>query len=610
MTQEAWADKPEDEAAKAMHAVVTRVRSEQQWRYQDRLINATLYGTDAVRGFSDGGDMGDGDMDRGGGGPPNQLSLNIVRTMIGAATARIAARNPPKPTFITQNGTWGDQARAKQMDSAVNGVFYQQKAIRKAIRVFRSALIFGDAGCIVEPWAGQPRIRRCLPGEMLVDEREAYDGEPRRLYRRRYHDRQVLISAFPRLKKELEAAKYEQDDLREWGYDPCEDQLLVCEGWSLPSMPGKKDGRYLAVCDGIPLESFPWERDSFPHCRYVWDEPETGWYGTGLAYDLRGLQLDINDLLDRINDAQKTVAGFWAVERGSQVDPRAITDERDRIVLFNGTVPQYITPNAIPQQMYDHLWQLWAKAFEITGLSQLAATSQKPAGLSSGAALRAYRDDQSERFIDKSMAYADFIVDMGRCTVHTLRDLATAGEVIVRTVDRKEGVGKVNWREVDLDADAAELQILPSSGIPNTPAAALEFAEDMAKLQVFEPRQIARFLGNGIPDIESLVQRANATEELVEKMFARIADEGVLESPEPEMLLAEAITVAQTSYLDYRRRGLDEDKLELMSRWMAACSALLDAQKEKEMAAAAPPPPPGMPPGPPGPPGPPPPPMQ
>jgi hypothetical protein len=608
---ETWATKPDEEAARNMEAAVTRIRSEQEWRAQDRLVHATLYGSDALRGWT--ADDAEGDFE---GGPPNQLSLNIVRTMIDAATARIAARNPPKPTFITRNQSWSDQQRAERMDAAVDGVFYQQKATNKAIRTFKAALIYGDAGVLVEPWAGKPVIRRCLPGEMLADDREAYDGEPRRIYRRRYHDRMVLASAFPKLRSFILDAQHEGDGLREWGYNPSDDQLLVSEGWSLPSYPGANDGRYLAVLGGKALESFKWERETFPYCRFVWDEPDTGWYGTGLAYELRGLQLDINDLLDRINDAQKTVAGAWMVDRGAGVDTRDFTDQRDRIVLYNGTKPEYVTPNSIPVQMYEHLDRLYSKAFEITGISQLAATSQKPAGLSSGAALRAYRDDQSERFVHKSSAYADFICDMGRRTVDTLRDLASSNkkDVVIRVVHEDRGIEEVNWKEVDLDSESSELQVLPSSGIPNTPAAALEFAEDLAKMQVFEPRQIARFLGKGIPDIKALVQRANATEELVEKMFAKIADKGVLESPEPEMLLAEAITVAQTSYLDYRRRGLSLDKLGLMSRWLQSATKMLSDQQAKEAAANAPPPPPPpgagapMPPGapppmPPGPPG-------
>lgn len=582
---EAWAEKSDEDAATRVAALVTKLRTDQEWRYQQRLVYASLYGGEMMRGFGPGANIPEG--------PPNTLSLNVVRTMIDAATARIAARNPPKPTFTTRGGDHAAQMQAMEMDKGLEGVFHIEKARAKFIRTFKSALIFGDSAICCEPWDGMPRLTRTLPGELLVDERECLDGSPPRIYRRRYYDRQVLAAAFPQHRSIILAAKFEDDGLREWGYDPAEDQLLVTEAWSLPTTRKGRDGRYLALLGTDPLESFRWERMRFPFARFVWEEPETGYYGTGLAHDLMGLQLDINDLLDRINDAQKYVAGFWAVDRASGVEASHMTDERDRIVKFTGTAPLYITPNAIPQQMYDHLWQLWAKAFEVTGLSQLAATSQKPAGLSSGAALRAYRDDQSERFIHKSMAYEDFVCDAGRLTVDVLSDLAQAGEVVIRSVS-KNALSFVNWKQASLGEEHFEFQVLPSSGIPNTPAALIEFAEDLAKMQIFEPRQVAGILGKGIPDIESLVMKANANEELTVKMLAKIADTGEMEPPEPEMKLAEAITVAQNEYLDYRRRGIDPKKLDLMQRWIAQ-AIMMDSRKN-------PPPPPGMPPGPPPPP--------
>lgn len=584
---EAWAGKSDSEAGRVVSALVARLRAEQEWRHQQRLVYASLYGGEMSRGFRP--------MANSFEGPPNTLSLNVVRTMIDAATARIAARNPPKPTFTTSGKDYAAQEKAAQMDKGLNGVFHVERARAKFIRTFKSALIFGDAAICCEPWDGMPKITRALPGELIADERECLDGSPPRVYRRRYYDRQVLAAMFPKHKGIILAAKYEPDGLYEWGYDSAEDQLLVTEAWSLPTTRGGDDGRYLALLGDDVLESFKWRRSRFPFARYVWDEAEVGWYGTGLAHELMGLQLDINDLLDRINDAQKYVAGFWAVERASKVNTSHMTDERDRIVVYNGVAPMYITPSAIPQQMYDHLWQLWAKAFEVTGLSQLAATSQKPAGLSSGAALRAYRDEQSDRFIHKSMAYEDFVCEGGRVTVDVLGDLAEVGSVPIRAVS-KDDIATVDWAEAALGEEAFEFQVLPSSGIPSTPAAQIEFAEDLGKLQIFSPRQLATILGKGIPDIESLVMKANANEELTEKMIAKIITTGEVEPAEPEMILDEAITIAQNAYIDYRRRGADPDRLDLVQRWIAGAIQL------KQQATPPPPPgPPGPPPGPPGP---------
>ena len=579
---EAWADKSDEDAARTVSSLVTTLRRDQEWRHQRRILLGTLYGEETSRSMSGIADESTG--------PPHTLSLNICRTMVDAATARIAARNPPKPTFTTEGATHAEREQARIMDRGLDGIFYLQKAKPKALRTFRSALIYGDAALMVDTWDGMPRISRALPGDLIVDERECDYGEPCRLYSRRRVDRAVLAATFPHLRAEIMDANGEISmEYQDWGYDPADDQLVVTEGWSLPTMRGADDGRYIATLGDLPLESFKWKRPRFPIARYVWDEPERGWYGTGLVWELMGLQLEINDLLDRICDAQRYVAGFWAVERSSGIDPKSMNDERDRVLVYVGTEPKYITPSAIPEQMYRHLWEMYDKAFQISGISQVSASSQKPAGLVSGAALRAYRDDQSERFLHKSGAYEEFHCDLGRCVVDELGDLASVGNVPIRSVTGGE-LRTIDWKEASLPEKAFELQVLPSSGVPNTPAALIEFAEDLGKLQVFEPRQLAAILGKGIPDIESLVFEANANEELVKKMFAKIADEGVYESPEPQMKLDEAITVAQNAFLDYRRRGVDPARMDLMARWIVAATKMFkDSQPPAPAPAGAPP---------------------
>ena len=75
---EAWAGKRDSEAGRVVSALVARLRAEQEWRHQQRLVYASLYGGEMSRGFRP--------MANSFEGPPNTLSLNVVRTMIDAAT--------------------------------------------------------------------------------------------------------------------------------------------------------------------------------------------------------------------------------------------------------------------------------------------------------------------------------------------------------------------------------------------------------------------------------------------------------------------------------------------------------------------------------------------
>jgi hypothetical protein len=582
---ESWADKNDDEVGVALSNVVTRILGEQGERNAERMVLDALYDGSLLRTMTGQNELAGVDAV-----PPNMLSINVVKTMVDACTARVAARNPPKAVFSTLGATWSDQMRAKRMSQGLEGAMVDQKGPTKHVRAFRTACIFGDGEILTERWDDRVRIVRALPGEFFVDERECVRDEPRRLYRKTLVDKAVLASAFPKSRKKIlmmNRDTFATDELM-WGLDRNTDGLVVVEAWSLRSSRKAKDGRYVCIVGEELLEELEYERDRFPVSRMSWCPPEVGWYGTSLAKELMPIQLEINDLMDRINDAQKVVAGKWFVEQQSRVNTSHLTDERDGIVMYRGTQPVYVTPNAIPPQMYEHLWNLWQKAFEVTGISQLSASSMKPAGLNSGVALRAYRDGESERFATKAADYEAMVLDTARNVVYELNALAEDDpELTVRYVG-KEGARAIVWAETKLEEASYDLQIQAVSGMPNTPAARLEFVEQLAKMQVFEPRALAKMLGSGIPDIESIVMEANAAEELTRGIITAIVEDGEFSAPEPEMQLDIALTVAQQMYLDFRRRGASVDDLTEVARWIALAAKMIEAKQP-------PPPPPPMP---------------
>lgn len=581
-----WYLQEGDEAAQTLTQYARRIREEQERRQQDRLFYAALYGwREAVLGYtSTGAGMLLSSTES------NRLSLNIVRTMVDAATARIAAAATPKATFATNGGDFERRTRARQMDQGIQGVFYSEKHREKALMAFRAALVFGESWLWHEAdhvW-GKPRIVRTLPGEVFVDETECLTGEPRRLYRERFYDRRVLAEMFPASRADIMAAKAPSaDSTIRWGYDPNVDQLLVTEGWSLPSGPDAKDGRYLATCAGIHLEGGEYTRDRFPGARYTWDRPEVGFYGQGLAEELAGIQIEINDLLDQINDAHQSVAGKWLIEQTSRVNPNSLTDERDGVIVYLGTAPAYITPNAVPPQMYEYLWQLVSRAYEITGISQLAATSQKPAGLNSGAAIRAYTDNQSTRFKHKIQGFEEFHCESARLTVDSIQDLALEGDVRIRVITDGE-LQEVDWKKVALDSETYELQVEATSELPSTVAGRLALVQDLSAVPgLVKPEDLLELMSD-IPDVQAFVRRRSATRRLTQQMLSNIAEGKGFEPPEPEMDLATALGIASESYLDYRASGVPGERLDEIQRWMQLARQLQQA--------AAPPPAPAPPP--------------
>jgi len=570
--------------ADAIVAASRKVKADQEYRQQEDLLHASLYGDLQVLGFG-AYSYARRPETRGG-----QLSLNIVRNVISACVSRVAAKAKPKPTFVLKGGDWALRRRSRKLEKAVDGIFYTTGFYEIAKLAFRDACIFGTGSIEwgVDYDAGQVFCQRKLAGEALVDDFEALYGASgvKTFYLERYWDKAVLAEIYPEHADAIWAAKSE-DDGDAVGFDPSCEQVLVRTAVRLPAFKGAKPGAWARVIPGAELDSGEQRRDRPPLASYRWDHAIAGWHGTGLAHELCGLQLEINDILDEIQDAQHGIKGKWFVEQASQVNDEHLNDEADAIVLYRGTVPVYVSPQAIPADVYNHLWQLYSKAYEIAGISQLAATSQKPGGLNSGAALRAYRDFQSERFLDKFQGWDEFILENARLALDAMRDLAEyTGGAITVGIRRGREVEEVRWDELDIDEAAYELQMTPTSMVPSTVAGKLAFVEQMAQIGVVDPEELLELLE--MPDTERFTKRRLATRQLVEDMLEEMIETGIYQSPEPMMFWPTAIKVAVESYLEYRRDKAPPELLDLVSRWIVQARLM----QKKQQAEEAPPPPP------------------
>lgn len=577
-----------DDIANTLCSNARRIRSKQDYRRTDDLIHASLYGDVEMLGFAPSSYSKPVET------KGQQLSLNIVRNMVGACKSRIGAKAKSKPSFMTKGGDWALSRRAKKIEKAVEGTFSDVKFDPKSMLAFRDGCIFGTGSIKWDVHYEAKRVicKRLLPGEFLIEDQEGLYGDEgvRTAYYSHWYDKVVLAEIYPEFEEEIMNAQSSEEDEPEYGYDATSDQVLVREAWRLPSWRGAKDGMWARCINGKLLAQKPHKRDYFPVASWRWDDSLAGVYGKGLAFELRGLQLEINDILDEMSDMLRTVKGKWLVEELSRVNTNELNDEFDGFVMYRGTAPIYITPQVVPPELYNHLWQLYSKAYEIAGISQMAATSAKPAGLNSGEAQRQYRDNQSERFLDKFDSWDQFILQNARIAHDCMRDLSEhLNEEGGLKVNVKHGnyLAEVDFGKVDiLEENIYELQITPTSLIPTTPSGKIAFAEEMTNLGWCDPEELVEIIE--MPDTERLIQRKLATRKLVEDMFDEMAETHEFQPPEPFMHWPVAIRVAVETYLVWRRDKADDDLLDLVSRWVV----LARMQMKKEAAEDAPPPPP------------------
>lgn len=158
-----------------------------------------------------------------------------------------------------------------------------------------------------------------------------------------------------------------------------------------PVIKGSNDGRHVIAIDNFTLLDEEWERDTFPFCFIRWTERLLGFWGQGLAEQLTGIQVEINKLLRNIQEQMHLATPKVFVEAGSKISKAHINNEIWGIIEYAGTPPTFYVPKTVSGEIFSHLDRLFSRAYEIAGVSVLAAQSKKPAGLESGVALREFK---------------------------------------------------------------------------------------------------------------------------------------------------------------------------------------------------------------------------
>lgn len=579
-----WWAAPDYDKHTHVIGVVQRIRQAQADRKLTDLLHATLYGGMPVMGF------GLGSFVRRPLASSGRLSLNVVRNMVGAVTSKIAAKNKPKPTFISEGGNYDLREKAQKLEKFVGGVFYESGVYAQLSRCFRDACIYGTGVLKVFESEDRVEVERVIPWELVVDDGEAIYGQPRNIYQRRYVDRLVLRAMWlggiedPERRAMVDAAlskpsTFDPDDA-EFAYQTTADQVLVTEAWHLAETESGK-GRHVICVDGCTLLDEEWD-GPFPFAVMRWSESIVGFFGVGLVEELMGVQKEINKLLQQIQRGHHLIAGHWLVENGSRVTTMMLNNDLAAIVKYSGTRPEYQSPQIISPEIYNHLWQLYAKAFEISGISQLNATGMKPAGLDSGEAQRVYQDIQTERFLEVGQAYEEFVVEAARQVVRCAKRIG--GSYRVRAVE-KSGLEFIDWKDIDLEEDLYVIKVYPTSLLPTQPAGRLAWAQDMIKNMQIPAEDVLEVID--FPDTEAYAKRRLAARRVIERNVATMLRTGEFVSPEPFDNHALAMRLVNEAYHEARLDGVPEPKLELLRRYMA--------DTQDFIASAAPPPVPAAP---------------
>ena len=563
-----WWDTPPDMAHLYVFTVVRKLLDDQKYRQTENLQHFRLYNDENYEGLGPGGVVRpiNASVDR------RRVTFNVVKSMCDTISAKIA-KNRPKATFLTSGGDWAQQRKAELLDKFCQGQFYGADIYMEGPKVFLDSCVFGTGCMKIYEGPNGINAQRVFPAELVIDENESYYGEPRSLFQTKSMARDVVKGMFPDHKTALDRTMEAKDESvsRE---TRVEEQIEIIEAWHLPSVEGASDGKHIICANNVTLLEEEWNYDYFPFVWLKWSDRLFGFWGKGLCEELIGIQLEINKLLQNIQLQMHLATPKVITEAGSKISEAHLNNEIWSVLEYTGTKPDFFVPKTVSGEVFSHLDRLFERAYEISGVSQLAAQSKKPAGLESGVALREFQDIESERFVIISQKYEQLFLDAARQMIGLAREIVDRGEEYKVVSHGDKEIEQIDWRDVNLKEEQYVMKIYPTSLLPTTPAARLQSVVDLSQSGLLQdPQTLLKLLD--YPDIEAVTSLMTADVDIIDSIIEKIQAKGEPTPPEPYMNLGLCIRRVQQAYIRAKLNNLPENKLEMMRVFIAQCQKLL-----------------------------------
>jgi hypothetical protein len=563
-----WAVEPENQY-QHITAVTNAIMEAQSYQQQMNLRYARLYANQELSGF------GLGVYDRV---TPtsiqNRASYNVVKACVDAASAKIAKQRP-RIVALTNGGSWNLQQRSKKLSKYIGGVFNNMNAYQEMSKIFVDACVFGTGALKVFQDGTTIKCERVFINEIITDQAESIYGQPRQLHQIKYISRDVLANMFPEHADKIMSANSGMPGDNSTTTSYAADYIAVIESWHLKSGKNAKDGVKTISISNCTLDHQSYDKDDFPFLFLKWSRRLLGFFGVGIAEELIGIQIEINKLLRDIQSAQNLACvPRVLIESGSSVVEDHINNKIGSIIKYTGTAPTIVTANAMPTELYNFLETLYQKAFQITGISQLSASSQKPAGLNSGVALREYQDIETERFSLVSQAYEDMFIELGNRCIDLSKELSEINPKLSINVVGSQLVEEISWKDIQVSKDQFVLQLYPASLLPTQPAGRLQRVQELLQAGMINQTTAKSLLD--MPDLDDAMDNELAAYNDIHATLEFMMETKEYSAPEPFQDPALCIQIAKSQYLRAKTRRVDESDLELLRRFIEDSAALIE----------------------------------
>lgn len=577
LTYEWWKCNKLDERARQVVSSYMYLQKTQQYRIkQASIFNRVLFGKPLMN-YALNSKL----LDISNQLPIDRPAMNVTYSCVDTLTSRIS-QNRPQPVFLTDNGDYKERCLADKMNQFIIGEFFRTKAYDIGVKNIKDALNFGDGFVKIVEKDNKVCLERRLTTQLWVDKNDSYEGNPQSLYEGMIMNRDQVKAMFPDKAEMIDKAMKAYVDGSTESTETVTDQIIVVEAWHKRSSEDSEDGKHVIVCSaGELFADEDWDKDDFPFVKLPYDELSVGWYSRGLVEILLGTQIEINKMMITASQSINLMG-----------TPRIFIDEMSRVLetAFNNNIGTIIKvrnlasnapiikdgTSGLTQDWYDHLERLVTYAYQQSGISALAATSQKPMGLNSGESIRAYDSLQSDRFAAFAKRYENYYIELAYKVIDLATDIAKRTGKYTTVYPTPDGTREIELPKTkELLKNTNIIQCFDQSSLPRDPAGRYAQLSEMLAAGEIDLREFRRLIG--FPDLKQSDKLANALEERIFFILDKIVEEDGYK-PQVDPFLLDPTGLAQTLTVQYINRytpaGLEEKKLEKLRNFFAALNSL------------------------------------
>lgn len=466
--------------------------------------------------------------------------LNVIKSAIDSVVSKMATAHC-RPFVNTVKGSYKTIQICKQLQIFLDYYFDEQRVQSKIVEALRDACIFDSGYVYVSEASGN--ISVVQPWNVYT--RQAEKGDFHSVY--------------------IEFPNSSIDCLDDNDYDLLKNEeiksLYTTIGYFYDTRTHTKAtliNRQIRKIDEITF-------DVVPVVPIYYTNPIVGNHCLSIADMLKGIQVEIDQLMKRISDASVlNPALTYFISNATNIKVGQLNNKVGNIVQYNaaqGSNPVEVsTPSFIGDQYMSLLNDLTEKAYNMVGISQLTAQGKKTPGLNSGVALATQNDIESDRFqvlLDQYILMFTDVAKMVTKIFQSNKDIIKPSRYSLR----------LTWGDVSKEYDKMRIQFSAADSLSKDPSEKLKQLQALAQAGIIPATQIASLLE--LPDINrgySVANNAyNATMALIDQCIYE--DKYDVPMFVPFQMLKEQIVNTMLSLFAAGTKGSNDEDIDKLYKY-------------------------------------------